>query len=96
VSTRQRRIAELARPNKRRALPSWNHHLGLDRLPEAYRGTRRDGAPGADGRTVRDYQANLAADPSSEPGWGNPPGDPAESGQTTTSGDIPAGPLLKQ
>jgi retron-type reverse transcriptase len=36
-----------------------NHHLDLRWLHEAYLRTRRDGAPGVDGQTAADYEANL-------------------------------------
>jgi RNA-directed DNA polymerase len=61
VSTRRQRIAELARQDKQRAFTSLNHHLNLSWLLEAFRSTRRDGAPGVDGRTAADYEANLVA-----------------------------------
>jgi len=35
------------------------HHLDLEWLKEAYRRTRKDGAPGIDGQTGRDYAENL-------------------------------------
>jgi len=38
---------------------SLNHHLDLSWLHEAYLRTRRDGAPGVDGQTAADYEANL-------------------------------------
>jgi len=59
VSTRQRRIAELARQAKQMGFTALNHYLDLDWLREAFRRTRRDGAPGVDGQTVTDYEANL-------------------------------------
>jgi RNA-directed DNA polymerase len=37
------------------------HHIDLDWLREAYRRTRKDGAPGVDGQTAGDYAANLDA-----------------------------------
>ena len=38
---------------------SLNHHLDLAWLHEAYRRTRRDGAPGVDGQTAADYEEHL-------------------------------------
>lgn len=35
------------------------HHLDLEWLKEAYRRTRKDGAPGIDGQTGREYAENL-------------------------------------
>lgn len=59
VSTKQRRIAELARTNPRMAFTSLNHHLDEEWLRHAYDLTRKDGAVGIDGRTAEDYDANL-------------------------------------
>jgi group II intron reverse transcriptase/maturase len=61
VSTRQQRIAELARQNKQMAFTSLNHHLNLSWLLEAFWSTRKDGAPGVDGQTFEDYYADLVA-----------------------------------
>lgn len=59
ISTRQQRIAELAREDPNRALTSLAHHIDIDWLHEAYRRTRKDGAVGVDGETAADYAANL-------------------------------------
>ena len=59
VSTRQQRIAELARQSPQMGFTSLNHHLDLTWLHEAYRRTRKDGAVGVDGQTAADYEANL-------------------------------------
>jgi RNA-directed DNA polymerase len=59
VSTRQRRIAELAKQAPQMGFTSLNHYLDLDWLREAFWRTRRDGAPGVDGQTYQDYEANL-------------------------------------
>lgn len=59
VSTKQRRIAELARTNPKMAFTSLNHHLDEEWLRHAYDLTRKDGAVGTDGRTATDYEANL-------------------------------------
>jgi RNA-directed DNA polymerase len=59
VSTRQRRIAELAKQAPQMGFTSLNHHLDLDWLREAFWRTRRDGAPGVDGQTAQGYEANL-------------------------------------
>jgi RNA-directed DNA polymerase len=61
VSTRQQRIAELAKQAPQMAFTSLNHHLNLDWMLEAYWSTRRDGAPGVDGQTAEDYEVNLVA-----------------------------------
>jgi retron-type reverse transcriptase len=59
VSTGQQRIAELAKQSPQMGFTSLNHHLGLVWLAEAFQQTRKDGAPGVDGQTWDDYQANL-------------------------------------
>ena len=59
VSTRQQRIAELAKQAPQMGFTSLNHHLDLLWLHEAYLRTRRDGAPGVDGQTAAAYEANL-------------------------------------
>ena len=59
VSTRLQRIAQLAREDRERVLVSLAHHIDLEFLREAYRRTRKDGAPGIDGQTSAAYGANL-------------------------------------
>ena len=59
VSTRQRRIAELAKQTPQMGLTSLNHHLDLAWLREAYRRTRKDGAVGVDGQTAAAYEEHL-------------------------------------
>jgi RNA-directed DNA polymerase len=59
VYTRQQRIAELAKQAPQMAFTSLNHYLDLSWLYEAYRRTRRDGAPGVDGQTAVDYERDL-------------------------------------
>ena len=59
VSTRQQRIAELAKQSPQMGLTSLNHHIDLRWLYEAYLRTRRDGAVGVDGQTAADYERNL-------------------------------------
>ena len=61
VSTRLQRIAELAKEDRERAFVSLAHHIDGDLLREAYRRTRKDGAPGVDGQTAADYQENLVS-----------------------------------
>src|ERR1019366_5687830 len=62
VSTRRQRIAELAKQSPQMGFTSLNHHIDRAWLYEAFLRTRRDGAPGVDGQTAADYEANL---------WGN-------------------------
>ena len=59
VFTKQQRIAELAKQSPQMGFTSLAHHIDLRWLHEAYLRTRRDGAPGVDGVTIRDYNANL-------------------------------------
>jgi hypothetical protein len=49
------------------ALSSLHHVIDLEWMKEAYRLTRKDGAPGIDGVTADDYATNL--DIYSEGGW---------------------------
>lgn len=59
VSTRRQRIAELAKQSPQMGFTSLNHLIDLAWLEEAFWRTRRDGAPGVDGQTAADYEANL-------------------------------------
>jgi RNA-directed DNA polymerase len=59
VSTKQQRIAELAKQRPEMSFTSLNHYLDVDWLREAYRRLRKDSAPGHDGRTVADYGQDL-------------------------------------
>ena len=59
VSTRQRRIAQLAKQMPGKGITSLNQHLDLEWLREAYRRTRKDGATGIDGQTAADYEQDL-------------------------------------
>ena len=59
VSTRLQRIAELAREAPDMVFTTLAHHIDVELLQEAYRRTRKDGAPGIDGQTAAEYAANL-------------------------------------
>lgn len=59
VSTKQRRIAELAKQMPGEALTTLAHHIDIEWLREAYRRTRKDGAAGVDGQTAAQYAAAL-------------------------------------
>jgi retron-type reverse transcriptase len=59
VSTKLQRIAELARNAPDMAFTSLSHHIDFDLLHEAYRRTRKDGAPGVDGQTAAQYAKDL-------------------------------------
>jgi group II intron reverse transcriptase/maturase len=61
VSTKQRRIAELARRMSGVAMHSLSHHMDLQWMQEAYRRTRKDGAAGVDGQGAAEFAANLDA-----------------------------------
>lgn len=51
----------MARTKRGTALYSLHHVIDMDWMLEAYRLTRKDGAPGIDGVTAADYEANLEA-----------------------------------
>ncbi len=59
VSTKQERIAELARENLAMAFTSLNQYLDAEWLEYAFECTRKDGAVGVDGQTAESYAANL-------------------------------------
>jgi len=59
VSTKQQRIAELAKQAPEMVFTSLSHHIDIEWLREAYRRTRKDGAAGVDGQTAEEYAANL-------------------------------------
>jgi group II intron reverse transcriptase/maturase len=59
VSTKQKRIATLARDNPSMAFTSLNHYLDYNWLLQAYQQTRKDGAVGVDGQTAQMYEAQL-------------------------------------
>ncbi len=59
ISTRRRRIAELARQAPQAALTTLAHHIDIDWMHEAYRRTRKDGATGVDGQTAEGYAIGL-------------------------------------
>lgn len=59
VSTKQERIAKLARENAAMAFTSLNHYLDVEWMEYAYECTRKDGAVGVDGQTAESYAVNL-------------------------------------
>jgi group II intron reverse transcriptase/maturase len=59
VSTKQERIAMLARNNPAMALTSLNQYLDYEWVKYAYDCTRKDGAVGVDGQTGEEYAVNL-------------------------------------
>ncbi|MGA2292469.1 group II intron reverse transcriptase/maturase [Bradyrhizobium sp.] len=61
LSTKRQWIAELARTKPGEVLFSLHHVIDMEWMHEAYELTRKDGAPGIDGATAKDYEANLEA-----------------------------------
>ncbi len=61
LSTKRRWIADLARKHPEWTLNTLHHHMDLGWMLEAWRLTRKDGAPGVDGVTAADYEVNLEA-----------------------------------
>jgi len=59
VSTKQKRIAALAKQSPQMAFTSLAYLMDLDWLKEAYRRTRKDGAVGVDGVTADEYEQEL-------------------------------------
>lgn len=59
VSTKLQRIAQLAKEDPKRALTTLAHHIDLEFLLEAYRRTRKDGAPFVDDQTAEEYELCL-------------------------------------
>ena len=59
VSTKQERIAELAKQSPHRAFTSLAYLMDIDWLKEAYRRTRKDGAVGVDGVNAKEYEQDL-------------------------------------
>ncbi len=60
VSTRLERIATMAKEHPERAFSSLGHVIDEALLREAYRRTRKGGAPGVDGRTAAQYGQTLS------------------------------------
>ena len=59
ISTKQDRIAKLAKQMPDRALWSLAQHIDIEWLKEAHRRTRKNAAPGVDGKTAEDYEQDL-------------------------------------
>jgi group II intron reverse transcriptase/maturase len=59
VSTKQERIAEVAKRAPKVCFTAINHFLDLELLMEAYKGLRKDSAAGVDGQIVAEYGKNL-------------------------------------
>src|SRR3974377_1588193 len=61
LSTKRQRIAELARAKRGVALSTLHHVIDLEWMKEAYRLTRKNGAPGIDGVTAAHSAKHLTA-----------------------------------
>lgn len=61
ISTRLQGVAELSREAPNVVLTTLAHHIDIEFLREAYRRTRKNGAPGVDGQTGADYAKELDA-----------------------------------
>lgn len=59
VSTKQEKIATLAKVEPKLVLTTLAHHIDVEWLREAYRRTRKSGAVGVDGVTAEKYETNL-------------------------------------
>ena len=59
VSTKLKRIAELARKLTGKPILSLAHHIDITLMQEAYELTRKDGAPGIDDVTAEEYKREL-------------------------------------
>jgi len=59
VHTKQQRIAELARFMPKVSFTSLAYHIDLEWMYEAYRKTRKNGAPGVDDVTAEEYEEDL-------------------------------------
>ena len=59
VSTKQERIAALAKQSPEMAFTSLAYLMDINWLKEAYRRTRKDGAVGVDGVTAAEYEQDL-------------------------------------
>jgi group II intron reverse transcriptase/maturase len=59
VSTKQQRLATLAKQSPQMGFTSLAYLMDMDWLHEAFRRTRKDGAAGVDGITAAEYEANL-------------------------------------
>jgi RNA-directed DNA polymerase len=59
ISTKRRRIAELAEQTPKLVLTTLAHHIDLAWMREAYRHTRKDGATGVDHQTAAEFAEDL-------------------------------------
>ena len=61
ISTRQRKMAELAQREPKLTLTTLAHHIDTVWMREAWRRTHKDAAAGVDGVTAAQYEADLEA-----------------------------------
>lgn len=59
VSTKLLQIARLAAEAPTMVITTLAHHIDIEWMREAYRQTRKDGAPGVDGQVAEEYAKNL-------------------------------------
>jgi len=59
VSTKQNRIAEIARKYQDKSLVSLHHHMDMDWMQEAFKRIKPKTSPGVDGQTLAMYEENL-------------------------------------
>jgi len=59
VSTKQNRIAEIAKKYRDEALVSLHHHMDMKWMQEAFKRIKPDTSPGVDGQTLGMYEGNL-------------------------------------
>jgi len=59
VSPALERIRQAARQGKKERFTALLHHVGVDLLRQAFFETKKDAAPGVDGLTRQDYEADL-------------------------------------
>jgi len=59
VSTKQQRIAQLAKQSPEMVFTSLAYHMDIEWLEEAYRRIKKNGAAGVDGVTAKEYEADL-------------------------------------
>jgi group II intron reverse transcriptase/maturase len=61
VSTKQDRIAEIAKKYRDKALVSLHHNIDMDWMQEAYKRIKPDTSPGVDGQTLAMYEESLVS-----------------------------------
>ena len=74
ISTRQRKIAELAQREPKLTLTTLAHHVDDVWMREAYRRIRKDAAAGVDGVTAAQYEGRLGGEPVGGCSNGSSPG----------------------